>query len=275
MFIRVKSSKNSLRQSVQVCESFRINGTVRQKILRHVGVAHDPVHLQELKNLAAYLIQQMKKERLGPTFFEQLPMLCTEPISEKSESQSNLTSPPKLPVDLANLKEEKRLVEGFHDIFGRLFTEFGFHKFLSKRPTKTLLDIIIARIANPSSKRSSQEFLEAEFGHTIALDTIYSMMDLLLPHKDEIQKNIFQTTCSLFKEEVNILLFDVTTLYFESVWQDELRDFGYSKDQKFHMTQVVLALATNVEGFPLGYKLFQGNTAEVSTLIQCVRPVCR
>lgn len=271
MFVRIKASKNSPRKTVQICESYRIGKSVRQKILRHVGVASDTTHLQELKKLAQYLVEQMKKERLDPSLFDlpQFSGASVPPIEKINPPVINNTTP-AIPVDLAKLKEEKRFVEGFHDIFGRLFSELGFHQFLSKRPSKTLLNILIARIANPSSKRCSQEFLDVEFGHTVALDTIYNMMDLLLPHQEAIQKHIASATCSLFHQEINVVLFDVTTLYFESVEQDELRDFGYSKDQKFHMTQVVLALASNEKGFPLGYKLFQGNTAEVSTLIQCV-----
>jgi transposase len=268
MFIRIKpTNKNSPHKNVQICKSFRVGNKVRQKIIRHVGVARDESHLKELKSVATYLIQQLKEEHEGPTLFDLPTSLSEKPIEDTLDT-ALITSGPKLPVDLADLKEEKRCVEGFHDIFGKLFKELGFHQFLSKRPTKTLLDIIIARIANPASKRCSQEFLEAEFDHKIALDSIYNMMDLLFPHADAIQKNIYHATCSLFKEQVNIVLFDVTTLYFESIYQDELRDFGYSKDQKFHMTQVVLALASNMEGFPLGYKLFPGNTAEVSTLLQ-------
>jgi hypothetical protein len=51
---------------------------------------------------------------------------------------------------------------------------------------------------------------------------------------------------------------------------DELRAFGYSKDQKYHCTQVVLALATNETGLPIGYELFAGNMAEVRTLVTCI-----
>jgi transposase len=69
---------------------------------------------------------------------------------------------------------------------------------------------------------------------------------------------------------IDLLFFDVTTLYFESWDQDELRDFGFSKDCKFGQVQVTLALATQKDGFPIGYRLFPGNTAEISTLIACV-----
>lgn len=66
------------------------------------------------------------------------------------------------------------------------------------------------------------------------------------------------------------MLFDVTTLYFESVEVDELRSFGFSKDQKFHQTQVVIAMGVTREGLPIGYKLFPGNTAETKTLVACL-----
>ena len=69
---------------------------------------------------------------------------------------------------------------------------------------------------------------------------------------------------SLFSQGVEVILFDVTTLYFESIETDELRKF-YSKDHRF-TTQVVLALATNPQGLPVGYELFEGNKAEVQAI---------
>ena len=65
-------------------------------------------------------------------------------------------------------------------------------------------------------------------------------------------------------------MFDVTTLYLETTDTDELRQFGYSKDCRFNTTQVVLALATNEDGLPIGYELFEGNKAEVKTLITAI-----
>ncbi len=63
----------------------------------------------------------------------------------------------------------------------------------------------------------------------------------------------------------------MTTLYFESVQSDELREFGFSKDCKFKETQVVLALVTTKQGLPVTYELFPGNIYEGATLIQMVQ----
>lgn len=75
----------------------------------------------------------------------------------------------------------------------------------------------------------------------------------------------------LFDGPLDLMFFDVTTLYFDSWDVDELRNFGFSKDCKFGQVQVTLALAADSTGFPIGYRLLPGNTAEVSTLIECVQ----
>jgi transposase len=74
----------------------------------------------------------------------------------------------------------------------------------------------------------------------------------------------------LIPGRIDVLLFDVTTLHFESVEVDTLRKFGYSKSFRFNTTQVVLALASTSDGLPIGYELFDGSTAEVNTLTAAI-----
>ena len=95
-------------------------------------------------------------------------------------------------------------------------------------------------------------------------------MDKLYEHIDTIKQCTFEHMRSLFPHKVDLVLFDVTTLYFETTEVDELKQFGYSKDCRFNTTQVVLALATNEDGLPIGYELFEGNKAEVKTLIAAI-----
>ncbi len=70
--------------------------------------------------------------------------------------------------------------------------------------------------------------------------------------------------------EIDVVFYDCTTLYFENTVADELRRFGSSKDHKYHQTQVVLAVATTGHGLSVDFHLFSGNTAETSTLLQCL-----
>jgi hypothetical protein len=271
MFIRVKTTPNSPRKSVQICESVRRGESVKQTIVRHVGIAMDDDELKNLKALAEHIRLTLEQERS-----QSLPLLAPENLlnlSKKAKKRGPKGKAP-LPIDevrLKNLEEETRVIEGIQDIFGALFDELGFNQILENSSQKnTLKATVIARIANPESKHRTAALLEQDFGISIPLDRIYRMMDALYERRDVSQARVFEATQRLFPEKIDLVFFDVTTLYFESIATDELRNFGYSKDQKFHMTQVVLALATTDRGLPVGYRLFSGNTAEVSTLIQCI-----
>lgn len=137
------------------------------------------------------------------------------------------------------------------------------NRFLSRTHVKS-------RLVYPKSKFGTSQKLSNSFGKEHTVEMIYWMMDQLHPKIDTIKKMTFNKTKSLFPEKIDLLLFDVTTLYFESVEVDELRNFGYSKDLRFKTIQVVLALATNQEGLPIGYELFEGNRAEVTTLVAAI-----
>lgn len=279
MFIRIKSTPNSPRKSVQICEGIRKGHKVQQRVIRHIGVAKDEQHLIELKKLAETIKLQLIEEQKGPFLLSTETLFKSSNSDEQAvpslvqlhekESKTQETSD-TLTVDLQQLREQQRLVEGFHDVFGKVFCQFGFHSLLSKKQNEVLRDILFARIATPASKLRTQSVLAADFGRDTPLDRIYRMMDALILEKENIQNRIFAMTESLCFKEANLILFDVTTLYFESTDIDELRDFGFSKDQKFKMTQVVLALATTKDGMPIGYRLFPGNTAEISTLLTCL-----
>ena len=94
------------------------------------------------------------------------------------------------------------------------------------------------------------------------------MMDLL---DDEAVENLndvaYKNTLQLFGNKIDVIFFDVTTIYFESFTSDDLKDLGYSKDLKFSQPQILLALVVNKEGFPIGYKVLPGSTYEGHTLI--------
>lgn len=99
------------------------------------------------------------------------------------------------------------------------------------------------------------------------------MMGHVFYHENRIKDCVAKQSLVVFKRKVDILLFDVTTLYFESTDRDELRNFGFSKDCKFNQTQVVLALMTTTDGTPVGYELFPGNISEDKTLIRVIESV--
>jgi transposase len=88
-----------------------------------------------------------------------------------------------------------------------------------------------------------------------------------------LNKLVYEETKSLFKEKIDLIFFDATTLYFESFNEDEFKKNGYSKDGKFNQPQVVLALMVTKEGLPIGYKAFEGDTFDGHTLIPVLKEV--
>jgi transposase len=267
MYIRVNSTPNSPRKSIQIVESKREGAKVKQKIVRYVGIAMDEDELEKLKAYGEEIILKIKAEREGPTLFDNLPA-SPRPGRPKAKRLEGILPPNK--VNLDDVVEEKRLIEGIHEIAGQLYDDLGFHTILSRGSKNTLKDIVLMRLSHPTSKRASCQLLEEQFGRDVSLERVYRMMDQLDLQIPKVQKLVRGASLRLLKDKVDALLFDVTTLYFESVDVDDLRNFGYSKDQKFHCTQVVLALATTGEGLPLGYELFEGNFAEVRTLARCL-----
>lgn len=252
-----KSKDNKPSYRLKISESFKVNGKSKKKTIRNVGTAKTEKEIEVLKIHGLKLIEIELEKRNGGQLFDATDSYDTCEITSKN-------------MDYKRLKEEKRIHEGVHEVFGHLFDESGFNSILKGHQTEILKQVVISRIENPVSKRKTQEILERKCDFKTSLDSIYRMITALSKQTDALIKNTFNQAKSLFQDKLDIVFFDVTTLYFESVIQDELRDFGYSKDCKFHQTQIVLALAVTREGLPLGYKLFPGSTAETKTLISCL-----
>jgi transposase len=91
-------------------------------------------------------------------------------------------------------------------------------------------------------------------------------MDFLHPHRQEIEDQVFRRVTELFSLPLNLVLFDLTSTYFEGDGVCELAGFGYSRDHRNDRRQVVLGLAVTQEGLPIMQRVFPGNTNDVATL---------
>ncbi|WP_375330840.1 IS1634 family transposase [Candidatus Tisiphia endosymbiont of Oplodontha viridula] len=274
MYIRRKKTPNSPRQSIQIVEGYRDSkGNVKQRIVRHLGVFVDEVEEAKLVALAQDLIAKIKAEREAATGQGNLFTDDTNKVKRGRPTNKQLKDIlPVNEVKLNEVVEVKRVVEGVHQIGGHVYDQMHFNQLLArKRDAGMLKDLVLARMVRPDSKKGIVEYLSDQFDQHHDLDATYRMMDKLHEQIPKIKELCFKNTLTLIpNKEISLVFFDVTTLYFESVEIDELRAFGYSKDHRFNTTQLVLALATNEDGLPLGYELFSGNTAEVSTLIKSI-----
>jgi len=285
MFIRVKAKRSIkepdlFRKSVQIVESFREMGKVKQKIVKHVGVAHSEEQLQELKILARSMQIHLENEN-------DLSLFAPEDLdkdllaSKKSADNREIEySDDDYKVDIRSLNEESRITTGIHDIYGNLFDELKLDSIFDKKENKTTIEtfknIVLARIAQPDSKSASVDILANNFGIKLDLSKVYRMMDRLDDTAiNRLNKLSYDTTKKLFNDTIDVIYFDATTIYFESFTEDEgedaIRKNGYSKDLKFNQPQVVLALMVTKEGLPIGYEAFSGDTFDGHTLIPSLK----
>jgi transposase len=280
MFVRYRKAKNG-NTRVQIVESYRIGNKITQKVLRHAGTAKNDTELEYLKKVAEFLKKTIEDE-LNPKFFtkEQLP----ERIAPKSRLDYVGAELPML-VNLHNLREEKRVITGFHEVYGKLFDRVGYGHILksSKVSNKIFKDIVLARLAKPVSKRASREMLAENFGISYNPEQVYRMLDAIKSEKKNAKKEIviidripaiqnitFQYSKRLLNGKVTLFFYDCTTIYFESFTEDDLRRFGYSKDHKFNQGQILLALTVTDEGLPVGYEVFAGNMYEGDTFLLAI-----
>ena len=139
--------------------------------------------------------------------------------------------------------------------------------------------LVIGRLCEPSSELHVAErwyrttALEDLLG--IAVEDIYDerlyrALDRLLPHKEAIEKHLVKRLGELFELDYDLLLYDVTSTYFEGIADPAIAKRGYSRDHRPDCVQVNIALVVSREGMPLGYEIFAGNTTDVSTVQEIV-----
>ena len=253
-----------------IVESIRESGKVHQKTLRHVATVL-PSEVNGFLDLAEHIKAEMEVKKEANLF----PSATLAEMVILSRNRS-LSDESPLPVNLRKLREESRIVTGIHEIYGSLYDEVGFGRVFKKCPvsSQVMKDMVMARLSKPCSKRSSVELLQEEFGITIALEKVYRMMDTLTESRiNRLQDIAWCYSRELLADEINIMFFDCTTLYLESFTEDELRSFGYSKDNKFNQSQVLLALMVTREGLPVGYDVFPGNMYEGDTFKNAIEKI--
>ena len=136
--------------------------------------------------------------------------------------------------------------------------------------------ISIARFCKPASelhieekwyRRTALEDLLGVAVEKVHTDRLYATLDKLLPHKEAIEKHLRNRFGELFELKCDLLLYDVTSSYFEGEMEGySLAQRGYSRDSRGDRPQVCLGLVVTEEGFPLGYEVFSGNTHDSKTV---------
>jgi transposase len=148
-----------------------------------------------------------------------------------------------------------------------------------------LKTLVCYRLLDPGSewrlhrdwfKNSALADLLGEDDSVAAKNTLYRCLDKLLEHKEPMFSFLKTQWNELFKASYDVLLYDLTSTYFECDPPEEaegLRRFGYSRDKRSDCVQVVIALIVTPEGFPVAYEVMPGNTSDKTTLPDFLRKI--
>jgi len=142
--------------------------------------------------------------------------------------------------------------------------------------------LVIGRLCEPSSelhvaerwyRSTALEDLLGVSTEDIYEERLYRALDRLLVHKEAMEKHLVKRLGELFDLNYDLLLYDVTSTYFEGIADPELAQRGYSRDHRPDCVQVNIALVVTRDGMPLGYEIFSGNTTDVTTVQQVVENI--
>lgn len=218
----------------------------RTRIVKHIGSGKSQEEILRLKKIAYDLIKKLYNQ---PDLFDFKDAKTTDKIIHIDKSKY-------LGVRYTFI----------HEVIDKVFSLFKFDTLNNRM----LLNLVLMRIIEPTSKLRSLELLGEMFGIVYSQSDVYRHMQKFTALKEKIEELVIDFAKRNLKCTFSVVFYDVTTLYFETDKDDTLRKCGYSKDNKFNQPQILLALIVNSDGFPISTQIFEGNTFEGHTFIPSI-----
>lgn len=241
MFIR-KNKNRSGSISIQIIRKIGRHN----KVIKTVGCAHT-----------------QREEEL-------LTIIARDAIEKIEGTQSLFIEKEDLVVDafVENIENEDIQIIGPQMVLGKIYENIGYNKIIENDFLKNL---VLCRIVYPGSKNKTVKYFKRHLNKDISVYSVYRFMDKFHSrYKEAIKSQTFRHTREILEGRISTVFYDMTTLYFESSEEDELRIAGYSKDGKHQHPQIMIGLLVGEKGYPLGYEIFEGNKAETKTLIPVI-----
>jgi transposase len=248
MFVKRKKNRSGTT-SVVVAEKYK--GYYKELIT--MGIGRDTEEVEKLvAEGKAWIAKEDKCRHPQLDLFEEEKEACEKEIQEVNRLLSNVTN---------------ILINGSDLILDRVFDSIGFNKIEDDIFRK----LVKARLSCPASKAATVEYLKNHFDDDVDLSKIYRYLDKLADNQHNIVQDIsVKHTLELFGGNIGILFYDVTTLYFETDHEDDLRKRGFSKEGKHGNPQILLGLLVSLDGYPLAYRIHEGNKYEGHTMLPMI-----
>ena len=242
MFVRKKKNASG---SVSVQVISKANG--KYKVVESIGSSKDNKEIELLYQKAQKRLKELEPNLLDYIEYQQFKKLSNKDIR----------------------------VIGDELIFGKIFKDIGCDDIVIKNSSykEIFKALVISRLLYPGSKLYLIDYYRIYKKQTISYNKIYRFLDKLYQSdlKERVEECIFNHTLKIMNNSIKLTFYDVTTLYFESESEDDLRRIGFSKEGKLARPQILLGLFTTLEGYPLSYEVYKGNKYEGHTLIDILQ----
>lgn len=245
MYIR-KLKNRSGSVSVQVIQ--KIKG--RYKVIKTIGCATLLHEIEELEDQARQEIENLSGQ---PKLF----------VSHEDHVVETF---------LSALSNSDIRTVGPEIVFGKIYDYIGFNQIKED----LFRHLVISRLAFPLSKLKTSEYIYRYQRVLVDIDAIYRFLDKLNNKlKNQVEQIAYAHTLKVLQGNISIVFYDMTTLYFEASDEDDLRKTGFSKDGKHQNPQIYIGLLVGLEGYAIGYDIFEGNTYEGHTLIPFLEKISK
>lgn len=241
----------SQKTAIQVVNA----GGHQVEVIKHIGCGKTQAEIDQLIVLGKSFIADNQPDR--PLFDNFL-----SPVIDGNSSSLHL-------VAIENLD----ISDYFHTLTFETFAKWYEHCGFTPLGHELIRDLVIARLIEPTSKLQSLHLLKRYFDISHPKNRLYHAVIQAATLKDRVEEIAYTYAKTRFPGTAALIFYDVTTLYFESFNDDELRTCGFSKDNKFNQPQVVIGLVVNQFGFPLSWDVFAGNVFEGHTFIPVINRI--
>ena len=261
---------------------------VRRKVNKSGSIS---IHVVD-KSRGGYKVVKTFGTASTPYEADLIERKAREYIREHTGRMDSLFGDPgedRLKEFLSGLHNGQIQVAGPELIFGKLYDRIGYGAIQDE----LFRHLVICRLFNPGSKLKTIEYLQRYLGVRYDISQISRFLDRLCIFEKDADGNIkrdmnglakraeddikaqveqisFEHTKKVVGGTVEVVFYDMTTLYFEAAEEDELRIPGFSKDGKHSCPQIYLGLLVTTGGNPIGYEVYEGNIFEGHTLIPVI-----
>lgn len=253
MFIRKKQYSSG---NIGVIVAEKVAG--KKKELTRIGIGRSSEEIDELTLKGREWIYR-ENERRHP----RLDLFG----EERERCEKELMNAERMLSCITNIS-----INGADMILDHVFDKVGFNRI----EDTVFRQLVKARLAYPASKAATVDYLKNHFDEDVSLSRIYRYLDKLSDSQHNIVQDISVLhTRNILGGHIGVLFYDVTTVYFEADYEDELRKAGFSKEGRHKNPQIILGLLVSIGGYPLAYCVHEGNKYEGHTILPVVTEFVR